>query len=890
MPEATRPAGGPSLPQARRIVTEIPGPRSRELLARQRRLVPAGVGATLPVFVKAAGGVIVDADGNSFIDFGSGIAATTVGNSAPRVVRRAAAQLDRFTHTCFLVNPYASYLDVCEKLTKLAPVPDERRTFLVNTGAEAVENAVKIARAATGRPAVVAFDHAYHGRTLLTMTLTSKNRPYKQGFGPFAPEVYRAPMAYPYRWRSGPERCAEEAAEALIDLLDRQIGAENVAAALVEPIQGEGGFIVPAPGFLARVATICRVRGILLIADEVQTGIARTGRMFACEHEGIEPDLLATAKGLGGGLPLGAVTGRAELMDAVPAGGLGGTYSGNPVACEAALGVFEEIREHDLLRRAREIGDLMLARLGKLQTAHSAIGDVRGRGAMTAVELIATDRGRDDEPRREAVAEDQREAAVGVVADRMPDPWLATRIAKRCHTAGLLVLTAGSHGNVLRFLPPLSIPNALPHECLDILADAIAEETGATARGRGPGTASADPLPTNASASVRRPRPHGQRQQKLGADMRGVQVGAEHRLDPVHPAAQGVAVHADRRRGRLPLAVVLQEHAQRGEQFRAVRTVVVAQRGQFGRRDLLENRTARQGRHEHLSRQRLEPDQLVPTARLCDGGGVDRLAQGDRAVRGLVDGAEAGPATRPAATRDAVRDGLGRRRRVARQQHRRAAGADRAEHRQPALGQLMADDLQRPLRRATGQEKDTHPAPDREAGIGEVGAGDLCGDDSVQQHAQEQSVHAVLLVAQAHRLLRLQRDQRRRVTEQQMVDGSQRPLAGQHEPAVGTGPTRTRCTASTPRGPEPAADATWSRAAVRRADPVRAARHRADAPRAPRPPRPAGALRSPSRRRVPGRRPVRHRAARRASSGAGSATPGPRLRTRARPGAASPPS
>ncbi|MEU5099917.1 4-aminobutyrate--2-oxoglutarate transaminase [Streptomyces sp. NPDC020996] len=458
MPEATRPAGGPQLAQIRRVVSEIPGPRSRELLARQRTLVPAGVGATLPVFVEAAGGgVIVDADGNSFIDFGSGIAVTTVGNSAPAVAGRAAAQLSRFTHTCFLVNPYESYLDVCEKLNTLAPIRGDKRTILVNSGAEAVENAVKIARAATGRPGIVVFDHAFHGRTLLTMTLTAKNKPYKQGFGPFVPEVHRAPMAYPYRWPTGPENCAEEAAQALADLLDRQVGADNVAAVLVEPIQGEGGFVVPAPGFLTQVAAICRDRGILLIIDEVQAGMARTGRMFACEYEDVQPDLITTAKGLAGGLPLGAVTGRAELMDAVPAGGLGGTYSGNPVACEAALGVFEEIEKHDLLERALEIGDTMLEHLSALADTHKVIGDVRGRGAMVAIELVEQH------------------------GDRVPAPDLTARIARRCHENGLLVLTAGSYGNVLRFLPPLSIPDALLEEGLTILSEAVAQEAAAAA-------------------------------------------------------------------------------------------------------------------------------------------------------------------------------------------------------------------------------------------------------------------------------------------------------------------------------------------------------------------------------------------------------------------------
>lgn len=442
MPTSTTP--GPV--QERRLVTAVPGPRSQELLARQRAAVPRGISSTLPVFVTdAGGGVVVDADGNSFIDFGSGIAVTTVGNAAPRVRERAAAQLDRFTHTCFLVNPYESYVAVCETLNRLAPVAGETRTMLVNSGAEAVENAVKVARAATGRPAVVVFDHAFHGRTLLTMTLTAKNVPYKRGFGPFAPEVYRAPMAYPYRWPTGADRCAAEAADALVDLVDRQVGPENVAAVLIEPIQGEGGFIVPPPGFLPRVAEICRERGILLIADEVQCGIARTGAMFAAEHERLQVDLVTTAKGLAGGLPLGGVTGRAELMDAVPGGGLGGTFSGNPVACAAALGVFEEIAEHDLLSRARQIGATMLPALAELAT-YPFVGDVRGRGAMLAMEIVQ-DGG-------------------------APDPDRTRRLAELCHQRGLLVLTAGSFGNVLRFLPPLSIPDPLLHEGLEILAEA----------------------------------------------------------------------------------------------------------------------------------------------------------------------------------------------------------------------------------------------------------------------------------------------------------------------------------------------------------------------------------------------------------------------------------
>ncbi|MFG1696609.1 4-aminobutyrate--2-oxoglutarate transaminase [Nonomuraea sp. NPDC049309] len=440
-----------SIPQERRVVTAIPGPKSQELLARKQAAVPSGVGTTLPVFVtRAGGGVLQDADGNSLIDFGSGIAVTNVGNSAPRVVERVRKQVADFTHTCFMVTPYESYVRVCEKLNELTPGEHEKRTFLVNSGAEAVENAVKIARHATGRPAVVVFDHGYHGRTLLTMTLTAKNMPYKQGFGPFAPEVYRVPLAYPYRWPTGPENCAEEAAAQAIDAITKQIGAHNVAAVVIEPIAGEGGFIVPARGFLPRIAEFCRENGIVFVADEVQTGFARTGTLFACEDEGIVPDVIATAKGIAGGLPLAAVTGRAEIMDKVHPGGLGGTYGGNPLACEAALGVLETIEAQDLVAKARRIGEIMLPRLEALKERFDVIGDVRGRGAMIAIELV--------EP-----------------GTKEPNPAAVAEVVKRCHADGLLVLTAGTYGNVLRFLPPLVIPEHLLEEGLGILEKAIAD-------------------------------------------------------------------------------------------------------------------------------------------------------------------------------------------------------------------------------------------------------------------------------------------------------------------------------------------------------------------------------------------------------------------------------
>ena len=324
--------------QQRILATSIPGPRSQELQARKAAAVASGVGTGLPVYVTdGAGGIIRDVDGNQLIDLGSGIAVTTVGNGNQRVVDAVTEQIRRFTHTCFMVTPYEPYLEVCERLNALTPGDHEKRSALFNSGAEAVENAVKIARHATGRQAVVVFEHGYHGRTNLTMGMTAKNMPYKDGFGPFAPEIYRVPMAYPYRWPGGPERCAEEALRTVTDLVHTLVGEQNTAAVVIEPIQGEGGFIVPPEGFLPGLADWCREHGILLVADEVQSGFCRTGDWFACDHEGVVPDLVTTAKGIAGGMPLAAVTGRAELMDSVHGGGLGGTYGGNPVACAAAL-------------------------------------------------------------------------------------------------------------------------------------------------------------------------------------------------------------------------------------------------------------------------------------------------------------------------------------------------------------------------------------------------------------------------------------------------------------------------------------------------------------------------------------------------------------------------
>ncbi len=309
----TAPHGGPSLPQQRKLVTEIPGPMSRELFERRQRSVARGLSHVLPIFVTAAGGgVLVDVDGNSLIDFGSGIAVTSVGNSADLVVSRVTEQVAQFTHTCFMVAPYQGYVEVCEQLNRLTPGTHDKRSALFNSGAEAVENAVKIARHATGRDAVVVFDHAYHGRTNLTMAMTAKNMPYKEGFGPFAGEVYRMPMAYPFRWPGGPAKCAEEAFDVVTSLIHAQVGEENVAAVVIEPVQGEGGFIVPPDGFLPGLAKFCRANGIVFIADEIQSGFCRTGDWFACDREHVVPDLITTAKGIAGGLPLAGVTGRAE--------------------------------------------------------------------------------------------------------------------------------------------------------------------------------------------------------------------------------------------------------------------------------------------------------------------------------------------------------------------------------------------------------------------------------------------------------------------------------------------------------------------------------------------------------------------------------------------------
>jgi 4-aminobutyrate aminotransferase / (S)-3-amino-2-methylpropionate transaminase / 5-aminovalerate transaminase len=421
-----------------------------ELLAQREDSVARGVSATLNTFIAAAGGgVLVDVDGNHLIDLGSGIAVVNVGNAAPRVVARVIEQVGAFTHTCFMITPYERYVEVCETLNRLTPGDHEKRSALFNSGSEAVENAVKVARTFTKRQAVVVFDHAYHGRTNLTMAMTAKNMPYKHGFGPFAGEIYRAPMSYPFRDPAG--LTGAEAAARAITVIDKQVGVDNVAAIVIEPIQGEGGFVVPATGFLPAIANFARANGTVFVADEIQTGFCRTGAWFASDHEAVVPDLITTAKGIAGGLPLAGVTGRAEMMDSVHVGGLGGTYGGNPVSCAAALGAIATMEEMDLAAAARRIEEVMLKRLQGLQARYPSIGDVRGRGAMIAVELVQP-------------------------GTMEPDPEQTLAVAKACHTDGVVVLTAGTFGNVLRFLPPLVMPEHLLTEALDIIEKAFAAQ------------------------------------------------------------------------------------------------------------------------------------------------------------------------------------------------------------------------------------------------------------------------------------------------------------------------------------------------------------------------------------------------------------------------------
>ena len=439
-----------AIAQKRNLITAIPGPKSAELIKRRGEAVSASLGTAFPVFIeRAEGAIIIDVDGNSILDLGAGIAVLNVGHSASKVVENVKTQIEAFTHTCFMVVPYTGYVEVCEALNRLTPGTHKKKSALFNSGAEAIENAVKIARKFTKRSAVVAFEHGYHGRTNLTMAMTAKNMPYKDGFGPFAPEVYRMPLAYPYRCDACTKPCESSVLSMVLHKIEKEIGASNVACIVIEPILGEGGFIVPCKGFLPGLAKFCKENGIIFIADEVQTGFARTGDMFACENESVIPDLIVTAKGIAAGMPLAGVTGRAEIMDSIHLSGLGGTYGGNPVACAAALGAIEIIERDNLAQRANNIGKILTDALNAMAKKYPIIGEVRGRGAMQAIELIKP----------------------GTLD---PNPEALTAILKYCTSKGVLILSAGTYSNVIRLLPPLIIEEDLLRDGLAVLDEAIA--------------------------------------------------------------------------------------------------------------------------------------------------------------------------------------------------------------------------------------------------------------------------------------------------------------------------------------------------------------------------------------------------------------------------------
>jgi 4-aminobutyrate aminotransferase/(S)-3-amino-2-methylpropionate transaminase len=439
-----------AIAQKRNLITAIPGPKSAELIKRRGEAVSASLGTAFPVFIeRAEGAIIIDVDGNSILDLGAGIAVLNVGHSASKVVENVKTQIEAFTHTCFMVVPYTGYVEVCEALNRLTPGTHKKKSALFNSGAEAIENAVKIARKFTKRSAVVAFEHGYHGRTNLTMAMTAKNMPYKDGFGPFAPEVYRMPLAYPYRCDACSKPCESSVLSMVLHKIEKEIGASNVACIVIEPILGEGGFIVPCKGFLPGLAKFCKENGIIFIADEVQTGFARTGNMFACEDESVVPDLIVTAKGIAAGLPLAGVTGRAEIMDSIHLSGLGGTYGGNPVACAAALGAIETIEKDNLVERANKIGKIMNDALNAMAKKYPIIGEVRGRGGMQAIELVKP-------------------------GTTEPNPEALTEALKYCVSKGVLILSAGTYANVIRLLPPLMIDEALLKDGLAVLDEAIA--------------------------------------------------------------------------------------------------------------------------------------------------------------------------------------------------------------------------------------------------------------------------------------------------------------------------------------------------------------------------------------------------------------------------------
>ncbi len=439
-----------SLEQKRQIVTAIPGPKSLALQQRRSEVISAGVGTMLAAFIdEAHGAILKDVDGNQLIDFGSGIGVVTIGHTNPGVVEAVSKQVSKLTHTLFTVTPYEPYVRAGELLTSHAPGNFKKKAAFFNSGAEAVENAVKIARKATGRTEIAVFDHAYHGRTNLTMSMNFKVHPYGTGFGPLAGSVHHAPMSYPFRDPAG--MTGPEAATRAITYLEKRVGAAQIAALFIEPVQGEGGFVVPAPGFLKTLQDWTRANGIVLVADEVQSGMARTGKWFASEwEEGFEPDLITVAKGIAGGMPLSGVVGRAEIMDAAHAGGLGGTVGGSPTAVAAGVAVMEQYETGNWFNRALEIGEIISGRLNAMKNNYPVIGDVRGRGAMQAIELV--------EP-----------------GTKNPNPAATEALLKHCHQNGVLVLNAGTYNNVLRFLPPLAITDELIHDALDVLAAGLAK-------------------------------------------------------------------------------------------------------------------------------------------------------------------------------------------------------------------------------------------------------------------------------------------------------------------------------------------------------------------------------------------------------------------------------
>src|SRR6266568_110363 len=429
--------------------TEIPGPKSRALMARRETAIPRGPANATPVFAaRAEGTIIEDVDGNRYLDFAGGIGCLNAGHRSPRVLSAIREQLEKYLHLCFAVTPYEGYVAVAEKLNALAPGNFPKKTILVNSGAEAIENSIKIARAYTKRPAVICFEDAFHGRTLLTMSLTSKTHTYKAGFAPFASDIYRIPFAYPFRGEKG--ATAETFAHHLEDAFKRVVAPESMAAVIAEPVLGEGGFVVPPRDYFKLLQNICRQHGILFIADEVQSGFARTGKWFASEHFGIEPDLITMAKSLGGGMPIAAVTGRAEIMDAPGVGALGSTFAGNPLSCVAALAVFETIEKEGLLPRSTAIGKQFEKRARSWQSKWDLVGDVRGLGGMCAMELVR-------DPQRREPADSETKA-----------------IAKYCYEHGLISITAGTFNNVIRILVPLVVTDEQLDEGLAVIEAALA--------------------------------------------------------------------------------------------------------------------------------------------------------------------------------------------------------------------------------------------------------------------------------------------------------------------------------------------------------------------------------------------------------------------------------